>query len=104
MKILVTRIEKENELQVDRFVYNGNQLTVLLAFWYQLIEPRYLVNKEAFRSLWYKYTNSVKEICYREQFNPDVLAQYLTIWNVNKLEAFLEKIWIKYKFIITVEN
>lgn len=103
MKILVTRINKEDELKVDLFKFQASPLVVSLSFWYQLIEPRYLINKDGFRSLWFKYTNSIKEICYREQFNPDVLMEYLTQWNVFKLESFLEKIWIKYKFIIKVD-
>lgn len=103
MKISVTRIQKEDELSVDLFTFKGKPLNVTLAFWYQLIEPRYLINKTGFRSLWFKYTNCSKEICYREQFNPDVLMEYLTQWNVYKLEAFLEKIWIKYKFIIHID-
>lgn len=104
MKVFVTKINKENELDVSAFIYKGKPLIVSLSFWYQLIEPRYLINKEAFRSLWFKYTDSSKEVCYHEEFNPSVLLECFTTWNINKLEAFLEKVWIKYKFIIKLNK
>lgn len=103
MKVYVTKISKKNELDIEKFKYKGSELIVSMAMWYQLLEPRYVINKQAFKSLWFRYTNSSKEICNRkEEFDPSALIEYLTPWNVYYLECFLEKIWINFKFIITL--
>lgn len=103
MKIYVTRINRKAEDEVSLFKYKGDSLKICLAFWYEQLEPRYLINKKDFKSLWFKYTGSEVSICRGKDFVPEALAEVLNVYNISKLEAFLEKIWVKYKFIITIK-
>lgn len=103
MKIYVTKINRKSEDQIDYYRYKGSDLKICLAFWYEQLEPRYLLNKKDFQSLWFKYTNCAVNICRNDDFVPEALLEMLNVYSVSKLEAFLEKVWVKYKFIIEIK-
>lgn len=103
MKIFVSRINKNDVNDISLFKYKGSKKIVSLAFWYEQLEPRYILNKYAFLKAWKDYTDSKLDIVVDERFKPDVLIDYLTFYNSTKLETFLEKVWLNYKFIILVK-
>ena len=103
MKIYITRINRKSENDISLFKYKGEALKVCLAFWYEQLEPRYLINQTDFKSLWFKYTSSEISICRGGEFVPEALVQVLNPYSISKFEAFLEKVWVKYKFIITIK-
>lgn len=103
MRIYVTRINRANPKDIYFFKYKGKKMIVSLAFWYELLEPRYILNKEAFLNLWKLYTDSKLDLVVAERFKPDALLEYLTFFNSSKLETFLEKVWSNYKFSILVK-
>lgn len=102
MKIFVSRINKSNVNDINLFEYKGSKMIVALAFWYEQMESRYVLNKIAFLRDWKKYTDSHLDLVVDERFKPDALLEYLTFFNSSKLESFLEKIWVNYTFIIMV--
>lgn len=103
MKIYVSRINKNNVNDIFYFKYKGSKMMVSLAFFYEQMEPRYIMDKTSFLKLWKQYTGSNLDIVVEERLKPDVLLEYLTFFNSSKLEAFLEKIWLNYKFVILVK-
>lgn len=103
MKVYLTRVNKNNYNDIAFFKYKGNKTTVSLAFWYEQLEPRYMLNKTQFLNLWKSYMNCSLDIVHEGFLKPDVLIEYLTFFYSSKLETFLEKIWINYKFMIVVK-
>lgn len=104
MKVFISKIDKNNDTLVERYIYKGNSTVVSLGIWEQLMKDRYKLNKTAFRSIWFKYTNSGDELYSDSQLKIDLLKEQLNKINIHKLESFLEKIWIKYKFIINISK
>lgn len=103
MKIYITRVNKKNNSDVSFYKYTGSKTVVALAFWYEQLEPKYMLGKAQFLETWKKYMDCKLDIVKDGFLKDDVLLEYLTFFYSSKLETFLEKIWINYKFIIMVK-
>lgn len=104
MKIYISKIDKKNLEDIYFFKYKGSKNLVSLIFWYEQLEPKYVLNKIAFINLFKKYMNCEEDIVdiENEIFNNKLLIKYLKQSTIVLLENLLEKIWIDYKFIVMI--
>ena len=104
MRIKITKINKRNLTEMMLYKYRGSKKKVALCLWYELLEPRYTVNKESFLIAWKQFMGGTLDIVVDDRLKVDILIDYLNYFDSSKLEAFLERIWLSnYKFIMVVK-
>lgn len=100
MLICISKINKKNDNDIHYYRYKASKKYCCLAIWMELLEPRYILNKESFLRAWKIFADCELDIVVGNTFQYEVLADYLTFFNSTKFEVFLEKIYIDYKFIV----
>lgn len=100
MWIYISKINKKNDNDIHFYKYKASKKNCSLAIWMELLEPRYVLNKESFLRAWRIFADCELDLVVGNTFQYEVLADYLTFFNTTKLEIFLEKIYSDYTFVV----